>query len=248
LNAVEYGAPVFKQSKGRSSRDGRSARSEDDRDSDGALTILRDSIRRSLRGQLGRAATDLNLFQDVVAIPYGAEWEKAITESIGVSTFFIPIITPTAVNSENCQKEFELFRAREAELRRQDLIFPILYIPVMALKYEVKRRQSDVLKVIHARQCADWTRFRRQRVNSVEFATEIDNFCRSICDTLHKPPVSLDERRQQQDENRHTERSQHAGENNGARLPRPGGSKKPRKSRRLAPLSTTCGTRFHIDG
>ncbi len=50
------------------------------------------------------------------------------------SVFFIPIVTPRAVNSNYCKFEFEAFLARERALGRADLVFPILYVPVPALQ------------------------------------------------------------------------------------------------------------------
>jgi hypothetical protein len=163
---------------------------------------LRDRIRRELRAQLGRTASELKLFQDTVAIPYGTQWEKEIKEGIGESVFFIPIITPTAVNSRHCKTEFELFCSRELQLGRADLIFPILYIRVAALENDAKRRQNDVLEIIHARQYADWTQLRLRDVASFEFGIKIEQFCRDVCDALHEPWLSPEERRQAEEEQR----------------------------------------------
>jgi hypothetical protein len=175
---------------------------EDDNDSAGALSALRDRIRRELRGQLGRKATGLKIFQDTVAIPYGSQWERKIKDAIAQAVFFIPIITPTAVNSRYCKNEFELFLTREAELGREDLVFPILYIRVHELESEDQRRQNDVLEIIHARQYADWTKYRRQDVNSPEFGNEIDQFCQDIVKALKRPWLSPEERRRQEEEER----------------------------------------------
>jgi TIR domain len=133
---------------------------EDDDDSNGALSALRARIQRELRGQLGRTRAQFRLGQDTVAIAHGTLWEEQIKSAIGQSVFFLPIITPTAVNSRHCRFEFELFLKREVELGRRDLIFPILYIRVPALGNEDKRRQNEVLEIIHARQYADWTKIR----------------------------------------------------------------------------------------
>jgi hypothetical protein len=44
---------------------------DDDRDSEGGLTLLRRRIQSELRGQLGRSEKTLRLFQDAKAIPPG---------------------------------------------------------------------------------------------------------------------------------------------------------------------------------
>src|SRR5262249_6996171 len=78
----------------------------------------------------GRTRKDFRLWQDKVAIAHGELWEDTIKKGISESVFFIPIITPTAVRSSYCKFEFESFLAREKELDRNNLIFPILYVPV----------------------------------------------------------------------------------------------------------------------
>jgi hypothetical protein len=47
----------------------------DDEHSDGALSLLRERIRKELRMQLGR---ELPLWQDTEAIPLGSLWESEI--------------------------------------------------------------------------------------------------------------------------------------------------------------------------
>jgi hypothetical protein len=160
---------------------------QDDKDSRGNLTSLRERIRQELRGQLGHDDANFKLFQDVVPIPNGARWEKTIRDSIAESVFVIPIMTPTAINSSQCKREFDMFLARERELRRDNLIFPILYIPIQALEKNTKVRQADVLEIIRARQYVNWTNLRHRDVYSQEFGVAIENFCRNICDALHLP-------------------------------------------------------------
>ena len=96
---------------------------DDDRDSEGGLTLLRRRIQSELRGQLGRSEKTLRLFQDAEAIPPGTLWEGEISGAIEQSAFFIPIISPRVVQSEHCGVEFRKFLDREKGLGRTDLIF-----------------------------------------------------------------------------------------------------------------------------
>jgi hypothetical protein len=99
-------------------------------------------------------------------------------------------VTPSSVASPRCGTEFELFLAREAELGRKDLIFPILYIRVPALVIEDQRRQNDVLEIIHVVRYADWTKIRQCDVASFDVAKQIEDFCQDIVEALLKPWVS----------------------------------------------------------
>src|ERR1700722_1447909 len=127
---------------------------EDDKDSHGALSALRGRIQGELRGQLGRTAKSFRLWQDQEAIPFGTLWETEIKNASAQSAFFIPIITPTVVASPYCKFELESFLAREAELGRSDLVFPILYIDVPGLEDSARRENDPVLSLIARRQYA----------------------------------------------------------------------------------------------
>ena len=102
---------------------------EDDEASDGSLSTLRLAIQRELSAQLGRSRRTFRLWQDQEAIAPGRHWESEIRAAVEQAVFFIPIVTPRAVNSHYCKFECEAFLTRENALGRTDLVFPLLYIP-----------------------------------------------------------------------------------------------------------------------
>ncbi len=171
---------------------------EDDSDSLGALSALRSRIQGELRGQLGRTAKTFRLWQDKEAIPFGAVWEAEIKTAAAQSVFFIPIITPTVVASQYCRFELEAFLAREAELGRSDLIFPILYIDVPALEDSARRQNDPVLSLIAKRQYVDWRKLRHRDVHTTEVSEAVEQFCRNVRDALNKPWLSPAERAAQE--------------------------------------------------
>jgi formylglycine-generating enzyme required for sulfatase activity len=98
----------------------------DDRSSGGRLSQLRVRLANALQLNVGRQP--VQIFQDINAIPHGAEWEQEIDKALGSSSFMVPIVTPGFMQSEWCCKEVLRFREREKELGRADLIFPFIYI------------------------------------------------------------------------------------------------------------------------
>jgi hypothetical protein len=72
---------------------------EDDDDSEGALSRLRDRIQRELSSQLGRSREDFRLWQDKAAIPHGALWENEITSAIAQSVFLAPLTLPNVARN-----------------------------------------------------------------------------------------------------------------------------------------------------
>jgi formylglycine-generating enzyme required for sulfatase activity len=168
---------------------------EDDEDSGGKLSKLRERIQAGVRGQLGRTKRDFRLWQDKTAIAYGELWEDRIKSAVAESVFFIPIITPTAVRSYHCKFEFESFLAREKELGRNNLVFPILYIPVPALTGD-RWRQDPLLAVIGSRQYEQWQDLRHLDVSSPQVELRVIKFCANICRALQQEWLSPEERQQ----------------------------------------------------
>jgi len=166
---------------------------DDDKDSNGALSALRGRIQGELRGQLGRTAKSFRLWQDREAIPFGTLWQTEIKNACAQSVFFIPIITPTVVASPHCKFELEAFLAREAELGRSDLVFPILYIDVPALEDGARRQNDPVLSLIAERHYADWRKWRHRDVYTADVGEAIEQFCKNIRDALSRHRLTPEE-------------------------------------------------------
>jgi tetratricopeptide (TPR) repeat protein len=171
---------------------------DDDEAFQGTLSTLRDAIQRELAAQLGRSKRTFRLWQDQVAIATGKLWESEIKKAVEESVFFIPIITPRAVNSKYCKFEFESFLAREQALGRDDLIFPILYIPVAMLEDESKWREDLVLSTVGARQYVDWRLLRHLDVQTTAVREKIADLCRQIVEALNRQRMSPEERRMEE--------------------------------------------------
>jgi hypothetical protein len=190
---------------------------EDDEDSGGKLSKLRERIQAELRGQLGRTRLDFRVWQDKTAIAHGTLWEQEIKSAIAESVFFIPIITPTVVRSRYCKFEFDAFLSREKELGRSDLVFPIVYIPVLALTDD-RWRQDPLLVTVGSRQYEEWHHLRHLDMSSTEVALRVEKFCANISRALQRPWLSPEERqeaearRQDEDERRRQEKSHRVNE------------------------------------
>jgi tetratricopeptide (TPR) repeat protein len=172
---------------------------EDDDAFKGSLSALRDGIQRELSAQLGRTKRNFRLWQDQEGIAPGRLWESEIKTAVEQAVFFIPIVTPRAVNSENCQIEYGAFLERERKLDRTDLVFPILYIGVPALENEAQWRNHPVLSVVGKRQYVDWRQFRHQDIHTTAVREAIERFCGKIVEALNRPWLSPEERRQREE-------------------------------------------------
>jgi len=127
-------------------------------DDEEKLSGLRSILQRQLQQKYGREP--IKIFQDVAAIPPGAEWHQKINDALNGSTFLIPIITPNFLESEWCNKEYFLFLEREQaiatqfpELSASRRVFPIFYIDIT----DVEPFNPQLLPELRKRQ---WTNFR----------------------------------------------------------------------------------------
>jgi F-box protein 11 len=168
---------------------------EDDDGSQGALSALRESIQQELRAQLGRSTKTFRLWQDKEAIASGKLWEAEIKTAVWQSVFFMPIITPTVVKSPYCKFELDAFLAREAELGRDDLVFPILYIKVPALEDSARQKSDPVLSIIAKRQYVDWRELRHSEVHSKIVKEAVERFCSHVCEALWREWLTPEERK-----------------------------------------------------
>jgi hypothetical protein len=103
---------------------------QDDEERLGRLRLV---LQRQLQQKYGRE--EIKIFQDVAAIPPGADWERKLREAVSSSTFFIPIVTPNFLESPWCNQELLIFLEREKQLAalypalaHERRIFPIGYI------------------------------------------------------------------------------------------------------------------------
>jgi hypothetical protein len=155
-------------------------------DDEEKLGQLRVRLSRQLQQQYGR--NQIKIFQDVAAIPPGAEWEAKILDALNTSTFFIPIITPNFLESEWCNKEFFVFREREKQLIKDHpelaghrRIFPIYYVDIDG----VKPHDPNLLVELRRLQWLDFQDLIYKDDGSEEVQRRLGDLARSLRQLLH---------------------------------------------------------------
>jgi len=168
---------------------------QDDESSRGRLSSLRSLLQSELQQQYGR--DPIQIFQDVSAIPPGAEWQASITSALDNTTFFIPIITPAFIQSQWCCEEFMIFLAREKALRAQhpqlrdhSRIFPISYLSIENMD---DAHDPAVLEELHRRQSLDFRALRlkdyQQEAVSLELAKLAAKINQLLSIRVEAPPT-----------------------------------------------------------
>ncbi len=153
----------------------------DDQHDNGRLSELRERLEGEVRMQTGER---FEIFQDRSHIAWGQQWQERIDESVDAVTFLIPIITPGFFKSDPCLSELERFLGREKQLKRSDLILPIYYVNCPILNDEAKREADPMVKVIAARQYADWRELRFELFTSPDVGKMLAKMALQIVEAL----------------------------------------------------------------
>jgi hypothetical protein len=174
----------------------------DDDFSRGRLSQLRSLVLAEIQTQYGR--DDVQLFQDVGAIPDGADWEQLTTDAIRQASFFIPIVTPNYIQSPWCARETKMFATRveamfeaHPDLPRDRLrMFPLLWIPVEG----IEPIDEAAAAALGAPQWSNFSKLRHRNLEQdEEVLAKIAAFAKSIVEVLQlrvEAPLSEEEKAQ----------------------------------------------------
>jgi formylglycine-generating enzyme required for sulfatase activity/uncharacterized protein YbaR (Trm112 family) len=161
----------------------------DDEYERGALSALRERLEAALHFASGEP---IDIFQDVEHIKLGQGIRQRIEESLDEAMVFVPIITPSYLNSRWCRDELERFLKREQQLGRSDLILPIYYQRVPALERARQGPQAastatDVLvREMAPRLSVDWRDLRSKGLESQEVRNELERIAERIIELLEE--------------------------------------------------------------
>lgn len=118
---------------------------EDDEGDHERIRALADDLRQQYRIQ---TAEKLELFVDRESIEWGEAWKKRIDTAIAGTTFFIPIITPSYLQSPECRRELLKF-VREAErLGLTQLLMSVYWVTVPALDSNPDESDDEAIRFL----------------------------------------------------------------------------------------------------
>jgi TIR domain len=155
----------------------------DDAHSDGQLSQLRVIVGKAIGLQYGG---EVQLWQDVTAIPFGADWAETIERTIGRTSFFLPVITPRFLKSPYCLDEFVSFRRQMLALGRNDLIFPVHYVNVDNMLAD-DTVFGENLAALRRQQWIDFRPFIHADPRSLEVRKWAFTLAQGILETLQRP-------------------------------------------------------------
>ena len=151
---------------------------KDDERTNGAITTLRKRIQEEYALQTGSEA---NIFQDTKDIAWGMDWRKTIRQSLGVTTFFIPVITPTYLRSPNCLAELRAAKIRFEELGFTEGIYPIEFVDSTKA---IDALRDDSLATLLSNRQRDrrWIQLRLEDPKSLKYGQAVQSMVQTMID------------------------------------------------------------------
>lgn len=125
---------------------------QDNADDGGRITELARQLSQRYRLLTG---TTLQMFLDVDVLVWGDAWRHRIEEALLSTSFFIPVLTPTYFQREQCRYELMRFSQAAKSLGLQELILPIYYVTIPELSAEARGNDS-LIALVREHQWYDW--------------------------------------------------------------------------------------------
>ncbi|MFM8445396.1 MAG: toll/interleukin-1 receptor domain-containing protein [Methylococcus sp.] len=156
----------------------------DDRLYNGLIKKLCDKLALSVNAHLGEDA--FSIFFDRSNFEWGVNWRNQINDSLNAVTFFIPVISPSFLASENCQSEFTQFRKREEYLQRSDLVFPIYLLEIHPDDVNKHSECNMMAQALFEHQCVDWRELKYSNIDDANVIRQIDILAKDIRSALKR--------------------------------------------------------------
>jgi hypothetical protein len=134
------------------------------------------------------------IFVDSSEIEWGQEWRQVIDGALLRTAFFIPIITPLYLRSEQCRREFVEFVGRASRAHARDLILPILYADTQQVADP--DTDDEVARLIRDIQSEDWRSLRLAEETSPDYRSAVNRLANrlvGVAASFAERPIEADE-------------------------------------------------------
>lgn len=146
----------------------------DDKADNGRVVRLAEKIKLEYQAL---TTQNIEIFVDRNSLAWGDKWRERIDTSLQTTTFYIPIITPSFIDSVECRREFLAFVNTAKSLGVEEYILAIRYIPVPGLKEE----SSDEIKALVAEtQYEDWEELRFEDEDGPQYRKAVNKLAKRL--------------------------------------------------------------------
>lgn len=109
----------------------------------------------------------IDVFLDRDALEWGNAWQEKVDESLATVAFFVPVLTPRYFLRPECRRELRTFAAQAERLGLSELLMPVLYVDVPALRDD--EPSDELIALVKNYQWANWTDLRFKERESCEY-------------------------------------------------------------------------------
>lgn len=176
------------------------ARKDDER-SHGGISAIRKAIEDTYALTTGE---ELDIFQDTEDIAWGDNWREEIQQNLGITYFFIPIITPTYLRRPACLGELKRMYQIFSETRSPKGIFPIHFVDCS--KAIDSLNDDEIASLLKSQQCIMWGDLKYLDPSDGRYQRRIDEIVQRMIDfseelEAYQPPMLPGTTHQALDEN-----------------------------------------------
>ncbi|MGW0944079.1 molecular chaperone Tir [Streptomyces sp. NPDC002623] len=158
----------------------------DDELDGGRITRLAQSIAYEFEIITGE---ELKIFLDDASISWGESWRTRIDMALSSVTFFIPVVTPRFLKSQECRKGVITFAGHAASLNLEDLLLPIHYVNVSQLSGD--DADDEVAALVARQQWEDWRELRLDDEKSPTYRQAIHRLALRISNIIDSASTVL---------------------------------------------------------
>lgn len=122
----------------------------------------------------------IKLFLDRDDLQWGENWRNRVIEALTTGYFFVPVLTPRYLLSEQCRFELDVFARTATDLGVKELILPLLYAEVPSLHEESPI--DSTARLLKSFQWEDWTDLRFEDRHSAPYRRGVNRLARRLVD------------------------------------------------------------------
>ncbi|GAA2320755.1 hypothetical protein GCM10009853_093720 [Glycomyces scopariae] len=149
----------------------------DDEAESGRIAQLARDVRSQFELLTGES---IELFLDRDQLVWGDDWRPKVDASLMSIAFFVPVLTPRYFMSAECRRELNYFARGAERLGVKELVLPLLWVDMPALKAEDPA--DDLIGLVKRFQWIDWTNLKFSETSSGEYRRAVNELAHRLVD------------------------------------------------------------------
>ncbi|MDO5512699.1 toll/interleukin-1 receptor domain-containing protein [Corynebacterium sp.] len=128
------------------------------------------------------------IYRDKEDLKLGNDWQESLDRAVAGSIAFLPVISPSYLQSENCRQEFNQFQEVLRQGDRESLLIPVMWAPIDDFRTGGDEIASETYRLQHS----DWTELRLGPLNSPAARVATNQLARRIAEVIEAAQQGLE--------------------------------------------------------